>query len=205
MEGFTSNLGAINAARKQFGKNWKEHVVIEKVDGKFYAQHLQLASSAPVAGAAEAAKGTSVSIIGQAEALAADGSIEAGERENEIADNGAIVADKTEELAAAQAQADAIANAQASEQQLPNGKVWIKLSSIPKPTKQVWHIADEMLAAAAAAGQPAPARKAVQDECVRRGIASGTARTQYQAWKKARDESAANASAALAASARFNK
>jgi hypothetical protein len=41
------------------------------------------------------------------------------------------------------------------------------------PTKAVWAIADEMKAA-----NPAVTRKQVVDECVRRGIALYTARTQ---------------------------
>ncbi len=49
-------------------------------------------------------------------------------------------------------------------------------SSLEKPTKKVWHIADKMK------GQP---RKDVIAECRRQGIAFGTARTQYQEWKKA--------------------
>lgn len=83
-------------------------------------------------------------------------------------------------------------------------KTWVHQSTILKPTKQVWHIADEMIASAKAAGRPVPSRKEVQDECVKRGVASGTARTQYQAWKKANDESRANQSKAAEASKRFN-
>lgn len=107
-------------------------------------------------------------------------------------------------LAAAQIEADRLADQQQSASQLPNGKEWIRVSSVIKPTKFVWHVADEMNARAAAAGQPAPSRKEVQDECIRRGVASGTARTQYQAWKKARDESAANSELAAELSKRFN-
>ena len=51
-----------------------------------------------------------------------------------------------------------------------------RLSSCEKPTKKVWHIADSM---------PKASRKDVMAECVRQGIAYGTARTQYQAWFKA--------------------
>ncbi len=50
-------------------------------------------------------------------------------------------------------------------------------SDIPRPTKTVWHIADEMVAA-----NPQVRRKEVIEECVRRGIAFYTARTQYQQW-----------------------
>ena len=45
------------------------------------------------------------------------------------------------------------------------------------PTKRVWAIADSM---------PNAARKDVIEACRAAGIAFGTARTQYQAWKKSR-------------------
>ncbi|MCK9234944.1 MAG: hypothetical protein M0P09_01355 [Acholeplasmataceae bacterium] len=67
-------------------------------------------------------------------------------------------------------------------------KEWVRQSSILKPTKAVWFIADELYAKAEAEGQPYPTRSQVQDECVRRGIASGTARTQFQHWFKCRKE-----------------
>lgn len=50
-------------------------------------------------------------------------------------------------------------------------------STIERPTKAVWHIADEMVAA-----NPQVRRKDVIAECVNRGIAFYTARTQYQQW-----------------------
>lgn len=114
-------------------------------------------------------------------------------------------AEEDEAQANRQKAADALADALQSESSLPNGKVWIHISSVAKPTKFVWHVADEMVAAAIAAGKPAPSRKEVQDECIRRGVASGTARTQYQAWKKASDETRKNATKAAELSARFNQ
>lgn len=50
-------------------------------------------------------------------------------------------------------------------------------SSVIKPTKMVHIIADSM---------PEATRAEVIAECRARGIAYGTARTQYQVWKKAR-------------------
>lgn len=50
-------------------------------------------------------------------------------------------------------------------------------STIERPTKTVWHIADEMSAA-----NPQVRRKDVIAECVRQGVAFYTARTQYQQW-----------------------
>jgi hypothetical protein len=58
-------------------------------------------------------------------------------------------------------------------------------SDIKRPTKLVWHIADEMSAA-----NPQVRRKDVIAECVRRGIAFYTARTQYQQWLAAKNSTA---------------
>lgn len=57
-----------------------------------------------------------------------------------------------------------------------------RLSSCELPTKKVWHIADSM---------PGAKRKDVIEECVRQGIAYGTARTQYQHWFKTLNDSKA--------------
>jgi hypothetical protein len=54
-----------------------------------------------------------------------------------------------------------------------------RFSTCERPTKKVWNIADAM---------PKASRKEVMAECVRQGIAYGTARTQYQAWFKASQE-----------------
>lgn len=54
-----------------------------------------------------------------------------------------------------------------------------RLSTCLGPTKRVWHIADSM---------PKASRKDVMAECIRQGVAYGTARTQYQAWFKASQE-----------------
>lgn len=57
-----------------------------------------------------------------------------------------------------------------------------KASSVILPVKTVWHIADEMFRKAEEAGEPQPRRKDVISECVQRGVAFYTARTQYQQW-----------------------
>lgn len=54
-----------------------------------------------------------------------------------------------------------------------------RLSSVIRPTRLVWVIADSM---------PKASRKEVMAECVAQGVAYGTARTQYQAWFKASQE-----------------
>lgn len=87
----------------------------------------------------------------------------------------------------------------------PVAKPMVRQSSAIKPTKLVWEIADRMLAEAQAAGKPAPSRKEVQDACIAAGVATGTARTQYQAWTAARKNTQANAEAARAASERINR
>lgn len=61
------------------------------------------------------------------------------------------------------------------------GKPWIRASVAPKPTKLVWCIADSM---------PGASRKEVMEACVAQGVASGTARTQYQHWFKQKNDSA---------------
>lgn len=158
---YKTNMAAMNAARKEFGKNWKSKATIEKLDGEWHIQLIAL------------------------EAEVSQAQIDA-------------------EFEAAKQAADAQANAEQAASTLPNGKIWIHVSSIAKPTKVVWTIADAMIAEALAAGAPLPSRKQVQDECVRRGIASGTARTQYQAWKKANDDAALNAAHAAELSKKFN-
>jgi hypothetical protein len=55
-------------------------------------------------------------------------------------------------------------------------------STVVRPCKQVWHIADSM---------PGAKRKAVLEACVNAGIAYYTARTQYQQWLECQKEMAA--------------
>lgn len=85
---------------------------------------------------------------------------------------------------------EVMANLEPKKPETPATKPWIRESSVEKPTKLVWVIADKMVADAEKAGQPAPTRAQVQAACVEAGIASGTARTQYQHWFKMRNESA---------------
>jgi hypothetical protein len=49
-------------------------------------------------------------------------------------------------------------------------------STVEAPTKRVWAIADAM---------PGAKRSVVVAACVAEGIATGTARTQYQKWSRA--------------------
>lgn len=59
----------------------------------------------------------------------------------------------------------------------------VRKSSIERPTKKVWDIAEAMFAA-----NPDTRRKDVIAECVRQGIAFYTARTQYQVWSQLQKE-----------------
>lgn len=88
--------------------------------------------------------------------------------------------DELERFADAQREADRKANADAANVDPLRPRV----SSIKLPTKKVWDIADKMFAEAAKNSAPSPKRKEVIDECVRQGIAYGTARTQFQHWFK---------------------
>lgn len=55
-------------------------------------------------------------------------------------------------------------------------------STVESPVAQVWQLADEMFAEAAAAGKEPPRRKDVVEAARKIGVAYYTARTQYQAW-----------------------
>lgn len=210
---FASNLAAINAA-KQFVKaagfnanQFKEFFKIEKINGEWHSLQTQAFPEArdPALSLADdregawafpkAGEAASEALTNEKEQLKAAKAFDSGEYDPDA---------EAAAFLAAQAAAEAIANAHQAESNLPNGKVWIHVSSVVKPTKFVWQVADEMIAAARAAGKPEPTRKQVQDECIRRGVASGTARTQYQAWKTARDNARANEQRAAELSAKFN-
>lgn len=183
---YATYMAAMNAAKKEFGKGYKEAVDFEKIDGAWSVQVKQVEQ--PIQ--------NDVALTIERE----------GEFRFPKAEDFEVIeaAEIDPEFAAAQAEADRQAT-QAQIADAPGGrKEWIRVSTIEKPTKRVWMIADEMMAMAAHAGKPAPSRAEVQDECVRRGVASGTARTQYQAWKKAQDNDRLNASKAAELSKKFN-
>lgn len=81
---------------------------------------------------------------------------------------------------------DKLANAQAANV----NPLKPRFSTVQLPTKKVWAVADEMRDAAKKANQAIPTRSEVIAECVNRGIAYGTARTQYQHWFKTLNDSA---------------
>jgi len=189
---YASNIAALNAARafmKAAGYDaaaYKDYFKVEKVDGEWHALQIE----------AFPAPRDPLSCL----LIERDGIYPFPKASDPILASSTM----DEEDFDAAAEADRLANAQQSAAQV-NGKEWIRISSVIKPVKFVWAVADEMNAAALAAGRPAPTRKEVQDECVRRGVASGTARTQYQAWKRSRDNDLANAEKAAELSKRFNQ
>ena len=69
----------------------------------------------------------------------------------------------------------------------------VNASTVERPTKLVWHIADEMKAK-----NPNVRRKDVIAECIARGIANFTARTQYQQWFQVQKEMQARKAAQAA-------
>lgn len=229
---FTSNIAAINAANQALKAAGYEsnaaalkearakHFKIEKVDGQWHAliteplpnpESMAQAISTEVSPSAPQANAPQPNQAMQAQAAAMTAASAAffASRAIPASDSASLHGSSAEaEYKAAQAEADALANQQqaqaAATSQLRNGKVWIHASTCESPVKRVWAIADAMIADAKANNRPSPSRKEIQDECVRQGVASGTARTQYQAWKKANDNDAANAANAAALSAALN-
>lgn len=213
-------MAAMNAARKQFGKDWKEAAAVEKVDGQWYVQVKQIEAPAQEAPAPEAPAFLAHEPVAAPSAPAPAPALPAF-----LMAPTAPVMESAPEAAAAQAAGDAAANAALVENpfnhivcpvcqstELYTGRVneagvvvdedkmigchhceWVvivdpaqveknktdaqrpRLSTAEKPTKKVWSIADSM---------PGAKRKEVIEECVRQGIAYGTARTQYQHWFK---------------------
>lgn len=81
----------------------------------------------------------------------------------------------------------ALEMADQEEKKAPTRKIEVtNESTAERPCKLVWHIADEMKAA-----NPEVKRKEVLAECVKRGVAFYTARTQYQQWLGVQKEMAA--------------
>lgn len=229
---YATNMAAMNAARKQFGQGWKDQAMIEKLDGQWHVQLKQIEPrdhSACLVSEREGAFAFPMAAdmpADQPEAAAHDLTDAAMAQQQAAADaiaNRAILSGFTADGKCPKCGSSEVFSGYTEKglviddervggchecdyefDRRVSGKTWVRKSTIEKPTKRVWHIADEMHAAAREAGKPAPSRKEVQDECVRRGIASGTARTQYQAWKKATDEAAANSLRAAELSKKFN-
>lgn len=254
MANYATYMAAMNAARKELGKEWKQVATLEKIDGQWYIQMIQKD---------QASIEKEVAVIEQLNAIEAEAKAKE-EKKAELMANKPVhipatpftipvaaplapipspalpaflqtpppAAPEVPNIeASAMAQGDAAANAalvaprlghaicpncgsdelytgfaneqghvvdedfiegchhcdwQVDTRKQPSvpTKVRPRLSIVALPTKLVWTIADEMVKAAAAAGKSSPKRKEVIEECVRRGVAYGTARTQYQHWFK---------------------
>lgn len=70
------------------------------------------------------------------------------------------------------------------------GLPYVQFSTIERPCKRVWHIADSM---------PKASRKEVLKACIDAGIAFYTSRTQYQLWLQTQKDMASQAPAVLQA------
>ena len=181
---YSNQRSAAKAAKKEFGARWFDHCEIENLDGGWFIQLTKAledetpvgawkfpkaADFAPVPPVAEKENGAAAffkSWVGPVAQPEVEESEEMSDEELEA------------EAKAAEKKAD---EEQASFTSQHNGKAWRKFSIVAKPTKLVWIIADKMNEEAEEAGKPAPTRKEVQDACIFEfGIASGTARTQYQ-------------------------
>lgn len=105
--------------------------------------------------------------------------------EPEISDDEIAAQQKAAEAAFDAAIENAMATAESAAPARGAKRPYIHSSTIAKPTKKVWAIADAMIAHAEANNMPDPTRGEIIAECIARGIASGTSATQYQHWKKA--------------------
>jgi hypothetical protein len=220
MQTYSMKVNAINAARKfmaaqSLSGDWSDHFVIESKGPRQYViEHKPVLNrenawqSLIVATEGEfkfpTAKDVRVTKAAQwlaAQAFFASRSPAPMSDEGEDEGYGDKIEDDERELARQQREADAKANDEqanaAPGSKYPAG--WVHKSAVEKPVNRVWAIADEMLAA-----NPEVTRAQVQAECVKRGIASGTARTQYQAWFSARRAALENQQRAAELSKKFN-
>jgi hypothetical protein len=145
------------------------------------AEDFEAAAHAGQSAAADAAKAFFASRIIENEAASDDSEANDAMSDDEIAAQ-QEAAEKAFDKAIESAMKDADAAALAKGIRKP----YIRQSSIVKPTKKAWAIADAMRAHAEENDLPIPARSEIIAECIKQGIASGTSATQYQYWKKAR-------------------
>lgn len=163
---YTVKSSAIRAAKKEFGESWSDQVKISEQDGGFV---YELAETPKPKNLAESTSAFASALIHDAATAIEE-----------------FDEDELERFADAQKAAESRANAAA----VNSDPLRPRMSTIPLPTKQVWNIADALVASARADAEKnatpyqAPKRKDVIAECVRQGVAYGTARTQYQHWFK---------------------
>lgn len=204
---YITEAQATKAIEKEFGDDWVNYIA--KQDGRQWIV-IEIPKVAPSARQEQEAAITEF----QAEVASCKNLEETSlmaDRLNQIAKTfkltEAVVAGLDELLSARVIQIEgeaALTQAQvAGVSELKNGKPWVKASTALKPTKLVWAIADAMYEEAERRGEELgqapvyPSRKEVQEVCVSQGIASGTARTQFQHWFKQRNESAATPRATI--------
>lgn len=140
---------------------------------------------ADAAAAQEAGQASAAAAFFASRLLAGQAAKPEPEPEEEISDEEIAAQQKAGEKAFEDAIAASMAAADAASPARGAKKPYIRASSIAKPTKKVWAIADAMIAHAEANNMPVPSRSEIIAECIARGIASGTSATQYQHWKKA--------------------
>jgi len=198
-------MAAMNAARKEFGKDWKEHAKCEKVDGQWYVQIIK---------AAPADLQKDIEVTQQLADIQADADQKAAKKAEIEKKKPAFIPAKPAHEAVASESAPTpkpslpafLKPAHKAEEEVPEeakmgdqaanlasvnvDPLRPRLSSCELPTKKVWHIADSM---------PGAKRKEVIEACVAAGIAYGTARTQYQHWFKTMNDSKATPIAVIGA------
>lgn len=199
---------AVRAAKREFGEHWAETMEVVEVAGEFFIQFKDSRIEQAQEDDARAEAGQSTAALlaeheaeekakaQKAKALKAQRpkhtpkdkpgqavDLEASHDDDEPTriPFGGEAEPSDKELAEAQRQADAQANAAA----VNVNPLRPRLSTAEKPTKLVWAIADELTSK-----DPDITRAQVIEECVRRGIAYGTSRTQYQHWFKTKQDAA---------------
>lgn len=202
---YAQKSSAVRAAKKEFGEKWQEVAqVIEAAPGEWtysmlpqaeinhnLAQSLKsevaLLESVAAHQAAPTETAPEVEEVHVAPTIEVPATPKLPFGDNkaigaEIAAQYASEEDSEFDMDKGMAAADAQANATNVNESEGADPLRPRLSTAERPTKKVWHIADSM---------PGAKRKEVIEECVRQGIAYGTARTQYQHWFKCVNDSKA--------------
>lgn len=188
---------ARRAAKQEFGEDFESQVEFKEQDGGWVYDLKSKASNDDAKGSEAPAAIPAPSEAPKApEASDAVAVVQAGNRKDDPVIEVTVrmvpqekkddAAEVTSQQKAADKQADAaVANVDPLKP---------RVSTIDLPTKQVWHIADDLYNAAEKQakdnGKPVvyPKRKDVIAACVNQGIAYGTARTQFQHWFKCRTD-----------------
>lgn len=198
---YSRKSDAVRAAKKEFGEGWESSVQIfdrDTPEGKRYIYDFPRGENGNIENTAKAITDTLTAAIPAIvnavihpvakEEAPAEPPVEAQEPESggiripfggeeEPSEKDLAKAEANDHMAAG----DRLANAQTANVDPLKPRV----STVEKPTKLVWAIADELTSK-----DPKVSRKDVINECVKRGIAYGTARTQFQHWFKQKTDSA---------------